>query len=280
MYNLMVTGGDNLWEEGAYVWHKSRILEHTEARIKAMFEDFSESALIKFASLPTLFMYERGAQGTPRVGRITQIKQRGLEFRVTFEFDESVPPLTLGQIDAVKWDLEIHDSEFARTHWAVKNADLNEVLAQIKTHETPSLHEALDRFKPDETLQELLAAIHRDLRSDKHAASLDRLHTYCMKKFAHLLERRAISYDRSEPLHSRVGKYSKSLQESYPLHEVSTRIIKSSIGVFEQFNDVRNNVSFAHDNPLIDKAEARFIFDSVISILRFIKTIEEDNFGS
>ena len=72
----------------------------------------------------------------------------------------------------------------------------------------------------------------------------------------------------------------KALEKNYPLHEVSQRIIKSSIGVFEKFNDVRNNLSLAHDNPLLDKAEARFIFDSVTSILWFIKTVEEDNFGT
>src|SRR3546814_13364197 len=48
--------------------------------------------------------------------------------------------------------------------------------------------DALDRFKRDETLEELIAAIERDIGANKPAAALDRLHTYCMKQFAHLLE--------------------------------------------------------------------------------------------
>ena len=72
----------------------------------------------------------------------------------------------------------------------------------------------------------------------------------------------------------------KAMEQNYPLHEISKRIMKTSISVFDQFNDVRNNVSLAHDNPLIQKAEARFIFDAVSNLLRFVKTVEEANFGT
>jgi hypothetical protein len=71
--------------------------------------------------------------------------------------------------------------------------------------------DALDRFKRDETLKELIAAIERDISANKPAAALDRLHTYCMKKFAHLLDERGITWDRNDPLQSRAGKYMKTL---------------------------------------------------------------------
>jgi len=74
--------------------------------------------------------------------------------------------------------------------------------------------DALDRFKQDETLEELIAAIERDIGANKPAAALDRLHTYCMKKFAHLLDERGIAWDKNDPLQSRVGKYVKTLDRS------------------------------------------------------------------
>jgi hypothetical protein len=279
MYNLMVTAGDNLWEEGAYTWNKTRILEGTSDENAKKYGSLSRHVLDSLSTLPTLFMYENCAEGTPRVGRITQIKQRGIEFRVFFEFDDTFPRLTAKEIQAHKWDLEIEDYEFTRTHWAVKDADLYEALGGIKPGHAVPVEDALDKFKADQTLEELISAIFRDIRADKHAVSLDRLHTYCMKKFSHLLDKRGISCDRDEPLHSRVGKYTKALEKKHPLHGASKRIIKSSISVFEEFNAVRNNQSLAHDNDLLDKAEARFIFDAVISILRFIKTVEDENFG-
>jgi transcriptional accessory protein Tex/SPT6 len=65
--------------------------------------------------------------------------------------------------------------------------------------------DALDQFVPDETLEELIASIERDIAADKPAAALDRLHTYCAKKFGHLLDARSIEWKRDEPLQSRVG---------------------------------------------------------------------------
>lgn len=138
--------------------------------------------------------------------------------------------------------------------------------------------DALDRFKHDETLDELIAAIERDIGANKPAAALDRLHTYCMKKFAHLLEERGIAWDRNDPLQSRVGKYVKALECERDIREITRRIIKSAISVFDQFNDIRNNRSFAHDNDLIDQAEARFIFDAISAFLRFVKSIETSRF--
>lgn len=140
--------------------------------------------------------------------------------------------------------------------------------------------DALDRFKPDETLEELIAAIERDVGANKPAAALDRLHTYCMKKFAHLLDERGVAWDRNDPLQSRVGKYVKTLEAERDLREITRRIIKSAISVFDQFNDIRNNRSLAHDNDLIDKAEARFIFDAISAFLRFVKSIETSRFGA
>lgn len=155
---------------------------------------------------------------------------------------------------------------------------LFEVIKKLEEGNPLPRLDALDQFKRDETLEELLAAIERDINANKPEAALDRLHTYCMKRFAHLLENRGVLCDWNDPLHSRVGKYLKELQREISLHEISERIIKSSISIFEQFNDVRNHQSFAHDNTLIGKAEARFIFDAISAILRFIKSFEADSF--
>lgn len=275
MYNLMVTAGDNLWEEGVYTWPVSRMFEYTEDDIKTRFADFSTATLAELTKIPTLFIYEDGAEGTPRVGRIIQITKRGGEVRIRFEFDEHFHPLTSSQIQSLKWELQIQDFEFARTHWAVKSADIFRIIAPNERIDAATVTDALDKFKDDATLEEIIAAIHRDLRANKYATCLDRLHAYCMKKFSHLLKKHGISCEREEPLHSRVGKYVKAVEQKHALHEFSKRAIKSSIGIFEQFNHVRNNATLSHDNELLDKAEARFIFDAVISILRFVNTLEE-----
>lgn len=43
---------------------------------------------------------------------------------------------------------------------------------------------------------------------------------------------------------------------------------------------MRNNASFAHDNAIVDADEARFIFDTVISMLRFVRAVETSRFAA
>jgi abortive infection Abi-like protein len=142
----------------------------------------------------------------------------------------------------------------------------------------PSI-DAIDRFVRDETLDELVAAIQRDIGANKPQAALDRVHTYCMKKFGHLIELHGGSYEKEDPLHNRAGKYIKLLESQGQMQPISVRIMKSSISIFDEFNSIRNNKPFAHDNELVGLHEARFIFDSISSVLRFIRSVEAARFG-
>ena len=157
---------------------------------------------------------------------------------------------------------------------------LFDLIARLEGASTTAKTDALEQFTPNETLEELIGSIERDIAADKPAAALDRLHTYCSKKFGHLLDQRSIAWTRDEPLHSRVGKYVKAVHAERPLQEMTLQILKNAIGVFDKFNQVRNNQSLAHDNNLLHKAEARFIFDSVSAVLRFVKSVDTARFES
>lgn len=154
-----------------------------------------------------------------------------------------------------------------------------QIVHRLQGDATVPSTDAIERFTQDETLDELVAAIQRDISANKPQAALDRLHTYCMKKFAHLIETRGGTCGKDDPLHSRAGKYIKVLEAEAQLQPITTRIMKSSISIFEEFNNIRNNKSFAHDNEIVGLHEARFIFDSISSVLRFIRSIEASRFG-
>lgn len=130
MFSVMVTASDNSWEEGAYIWHASRIFEYTDDDIRDRLSSLTPDVLETLAQIPTLFMYERDTEGTPRVGTIKRIQQRGQEIRIIFEFDDAIPPLTHEQIERLKWELNLQDFEFNRTHWAVKRGDLKDILRE------------------------------------------------------------------------------------------------------------------------------------------------------
>jgi hypothetical protein len=100
-----------------------------------------------------------------------------------------------------------------------------------------------------------------------------------MKKLAHLIAAHGSPSAPAATLNARLGQYvgvaRKAAREHHP---VSFKIMTTAIETFELFNSVRNDRSLANDNPLIDRAEARFIFDGIVNVLRFLKATEGATF--
>ena len=138
----------------------------------------------------------------------------------------------------------------------------------------PSLAGAIERFADNATLDELVAAIERDLKAGKPHVAVDRLHTYCMKKFGYLLTERGEAISDMDPLNARAGRYLNPLRREAKTHPITDRIMRNTVDTFELLNGVRNNASLAHDNELMAVAEAQFVFESVIALLRFIRALE------
>lgn len=160
-----------------------------------------------------------------------------------------------------------------------KSKAFQQVIDAIQNEPAPLTTQGVEAFTRDRTLEELVAGIERTLAANKPEVALDHLHTYCMKKFAHLLEVRGEKCDKDEPLHSRFGRYRKCLEAEQSLHEFTSRALKSFISLFESFNDLRNNHSLAHDNQLLSPMEARFIFTSVSAILVMLRALESSRYG-
>ena len=55
---------------------------------------------------------------------------------------------------------------------------------------------------------------------------------------------------------------------------MAEKILKFSINIIDAFNDVRNNKSFAHDNPILNYHESILIFNNISNTIKFIETIE------
>jgi len=103
---------------------------------------------------------------------------------------------------------------------------------------------------------------------------LDRLHTFVSKYVSIAAETEGLTVDRNDPLHSNFGKVVRSLKNRGAIETaMGERILKSAISTFDAFNDVRNNRSFAHPNPLLSFDEALLIFRHVASTIRFLNTV-------
>jgi hypothetical protein len=140
---------------------------------------------------------------------------------------------------------------------------------------------ALVPITDDKSFESLARSVKEAIDKDRPEHGLDRLHTFVVKYFRALCEKRRIAVDRKKPLHSLVGEYIKAVREAGLIEsEMTERILKSSIAIMEAFNKVRNDQSFAHDNEILNYNESLLIFGHVTSSIRFIHAIERQSKGS
>jgi hypothetical protein len=127
MYNLLVTAADGAWDLDAYEYDRSRFLEYTAESVKARFAKLTTEAVEQLKLFPTLFTYE-GNDAPVRVGYIRRIRERGRSILIEYEFDETVAPFSFSALAPLAVKLDIDGWEMLRTHWAVKDEDLFEIL--------------------------------------------------------------------------------------------------------------------------------------------------------
>lgn len=130
MYNLFVTASAGDWDETPYTFHVSRFLEFTDQGLRDRFVPITANTLSTLRSYPALFAYEGGEDAPARVGWIKRLRTRDGEIRVEYEFEPGVDPIPASQLDELSWDLDIKSMEMGRTHWALKDVDLIQVLLE------------------------------------------------------------------------------------------------------------------------------------------------------
>jgi hypothetical protein len=110
----------------------NRLFEHTSDAIKNWI--FAETGYTRMLNLPTLLMPEiqsyTDANAVARVGHIEGFIQGGSEHRFHFVPNPSVPEIPLATIQSLANQLGVEERtyEFQRTHWAVKDVDLYQVI--------------------------------------------------------------------------------------------------------------------------------------------------------
>jgi len=160
-----------------------------------------------------------------------------------------------------------------------KNQNLyEECLSVVEILKDSSISEHIDAIKPnseEEDFKLLVRSIRDSIEKNEPEAALDRLHTYIAKFIKNLCKKHGIDLDKSKPLHSFFGEYVKFLKNKNLIEsQMTERILKSSISLLEAFNKVRNDQSFAHDNPILNYNESLLIFKTISSVVEFIESIE------
>jgi hypothetical protein len=141
-----------------------------------------------------------------------------------------------------------------------------------------SIVDHIDAIQPnvdDRDFKLLAKLIRESIEKNEPEAALDRLHTFTFRYLRELCDRHKISFEKSDSLNAVFGKYVKFLVDNKHIESVmAEKILKYSINILEAFNDIRNNKSFAHDNPILNYQESILIFNNVSNTIKYIESIE------
>lgn len=137
--------------------------------------------------------------------------------------------------------------------------------------------DSLIAISDDRDFEVVAEHVREAIQKNQPEGGLDRLHTFVNKYIRVICEPHGIIITNEKPLHSVFGEYVKKLRAGGHLETVMTeRILRNSISVLDSFNDVRNNKSLAHDNPILNYEESLLIFNHVASSIRFIEKLENN----
>lgn len=131
----------------------------------------------------------------------------------------------------------------------------------------------------EETMKTLQEDINNALSRSQPTLVLDRLHTFSTKFLRQIctdygitiVDNRGINL----PLHSLAGML-KDYYKQNPVFDSDfvPLAIQNNIALFDRFNAIRNNQSYAHDNVVLSNMEAEFVVRTMINTISFIDAIE------
>lgn len=153
--------------------------------------------------------------------------------------------------------------------------ECNKIAQRLKQESSVTELDAIQPNNEDKDFSVLANSIKESIQKNQPEVALDRLHTFTTKYVRQLCNIHGVQHDRDTPLHSLLGGYIKFLKNSNIIEsQMTEKILKSSISVFDAFNDVRNNKSFAHDNPILNYEESILIFNHISNVIKFVEIIE------
>lgn len=150
MFNLLISSNPESWNSSPYELERSRVaVEYTADEISERYKFFDEKAIQELKSFPTLFVIENETVES-RIGYITNIRLRQNTVVIDFEFDSILPSLKIGAIEDLRIDIDLGKWELTRTHWAIKDESIFEILVHKGYISQQQLDASLAlKFPPD-----------------------------------------------------------------------------------------------------------------------------------
>ena len=132
----------------------------------------------------------------------------------------------------------------------------------------------------DVNLNIILSDIKTSLNDDTPELVLDRLHTFTTRFLRNVCSKYKIETKNNAgvnlPIHSLMGMLKGYYIENDIIDSTFTiEALKINISLIDKYNNVRNNESFAHDNDVMNKIEAKYAVKTITNLLILIDEIEK-----
>lgn len=202
-----------------------------------------------------------------KANKLRQIWQQENDYVVGELMDEL---LTFYEDSCAKRDQELSSHEIRIIQ------ELRDVVKRLKGSAIP----VFLPVKKEDTLKILLADIYESLSKNKPTLVLDRLHTFAMKFLRDICIEHGIEVEDQQgkkyALHGLAGKLKKQYEQDEIVSSSFALIaIQNSISLFDRYNDIRNDKSYAHDNNILDEIEADFVVRAMANVLTFLDNVEK-----
>ena len=144
----------------------------------------------------------------------------------------------------------------------------------IGKHSQPNL-EITNDFS-EYRIKELEKEINKIINEGRYIFAIDRLHVFMQNYLRTIFELHGIEFqkkDRVDELFKGYMNFIKS--KGYVESKLTKTILRSNLSTLNEFNEVRNHKSYAHDNEVLNDLESQLIVNNIINIVYFISRIEE-----
>lgn len=283
MYNLLMVGSSGYWEEREGCdFDAQRYLEHTVDALRERLRPLTPSVAEELKQWPALFAYELPWYDVPssdlaRLGRLTSIEDRGAHIRISYQLDRQVPPISASALKKILWDLDMSKQETTRTHWAVKNIDLMEVLAKKGLLNGLPVPVAVPDLQAiSQTVERALEDAERMVRDGRASNAVDRVHTVLHGYLVSVcVDAQLVPAGELPSMTAAFGKLRKehpSFVYAGPRESETELALRASAQFIDSFNTLRNNASVAHPyNSVVPEPEAMYLINMARSLLHYIE---------
>lgn len=173
MYHLLVSYSG--WPQTTSSIGASRVFEYTEEYLSNFYKPGGILDLAQISRIPALFASETNGSGEQlaRIGYINHAIVSGRDVNLRYTFDTSIPPITNEQLESLADVLGIESFELSRTHWAIKDIDLFQVLYanQLSVNSSPKIFSTDDIHRVEQDLISVMMPFSSEFRSVYDAIS-------------------------------------------------------------------------------------------------------------